>query len=372
MPPLNLYIASLAIGKPVQASLVRDGKPLTVSMIPQRRERAQPHQREYKQWGITGRNLSIWTAIEMKRKNKNGLLVTSIGNGGPAGQAKPPLQGGDIILKVNSLPINNMNDLTTVTKKMTGGKEEAVPLLVGFVRGGEDMMTVVRVGIVDLNDPGREPVKPWVPVATQVLTTDLAEQLKIEAQGGVRVTQVYDGSNGAKKFKVGDIILELDDKPIPASQPNDIEVFPTMVRAYRIGTTVTLTMMRGGQKLKFDYGLEKRPQQPREMPRYQDHDFDFTVRDVAYIDRMRARWTDRPTGLLVETVEEGGWAALGRLSPGDLLMTVDGKPVSTVAEIKKTMDQVKAQKKTSVIFKVRRGVHNLFLEIEPLWKQDAQ
>ena len=43
----------------------------------------------------------------------------------------------------------------------------------------------------------------------------------------------------------------------------------------------------------------------------------FTVRDVAYIDRMNARWKDRPTGLLVDMVEDGGWAALGRLAPAD-------------------------------------------------------
>lgn len=374
MPPLNLYIAELPIGKPVELTLERDGKTLVKSLTPQKRERAQPRQREYKQWAMTGRNLSIWTAIEMKRKDKNGVLVTSVGGGGPAGQAKPAMQTGDIILKVNDQPVRSMSDLTSITAALTKGKDEPVSALVSFARQGEEMMTVVRIGVSDLNDPGREVRKAWIPVDTQVLTRDLIEQLNLKATGGVRVTQVYDDdtTQTGGPLKVGDIILTLDGEPIPASEPHDVEVFPSLLRQYPIGTEVTLGVLRNGKTFEMKMKLPARPPQPREMPRYQDHDFDFTVRDVAYLDRMLARWKDQPTGLLVETVEDGGWAALGRLQPGDLLMEVDGQPVSSVTQIKDVMDKLKADKKSSVIFKVRRGVYNMFLEIEPLWKTDAQ
>jgi serine protease Do len=266
-----------------------------------------------------------------------------------------------------------MIDLTSATAKLTRGKTDPTPVLVSFARQGEQMLTVVDVGVSDLDDPGAEPVKAWIPVATQVLTTDLAEQLKIKAQGGLRVTQVYNGkTSGTLGLNVGDVILKLDGDPIPASQEHDVEVFPTLIRQYPIGTEVTLTVLRDGKSLDLKGGLTGRPPQPREMPRYQDHEFDFTVRDVAYLDRMHARWEDNPTGLLVESVEDGGWAALGRMGPGDLLMEVDGKAVGSVMEIKKIMERIKTEKKTAVIFKVRRGVHNEFLEIEPLWKQEGQ
>lgn len=375
LPPLNLFIASLPIGKPVQVAIVRDEKELTKTVMPVRREKVQTHQREFKQWGLTGRNLSTWTAIEMSRKDKSGVLVTSVGTGSPSGQAKPAIQENDIILKVNSEAVNNMDALTSLTQRLTKGQPAPVPALVSFARRGEELMTVVSVGIQDLNDPGREVQTSWVPVATQVLTRELAEQLKVPDRTGVRVTQVYDGEtyNGKSNFglKTGDLVVALDGEPIQASEQHDTEVFPALIRQYPIGTEVTLTVLRGGKELKLKGKLPSRPLQPREMQRYQDHDFDFSVRDVAYIDRMTYRWEDHPAGVLVDSVEDGGWAALGRMSVGDLMMDINGKPVKTVADAKQILEGVKQAKATSVIIKVRRGVHTMFLEMEPTWKQDG-
>lgn len=373
LPPINLFIASLPIGQPVQVSLIRDDKTsFSKTLTPIKREKVQTRQREFAQWGLTGRNLSIWTALEMKRPNKDGVLLTSIADGGPAGQAKPALQEGDVLLQLNGQPVRSMEALTSQTAQLTHGKSEAVPTLVTFARQGQELVTVVEVGIEDLNDPGKEVVKAWVPVATQVISREMAEQLKLGELTGVRVTQLYDGqTTGSFSLKVGDLIVGLDGEPIPASEPQDNEVFPTMVRQYAIGTSVTLSVLREGQPLQLSAKLPARPPQPREMPRYQDRDFDFTARDVAYIDRMNYRWEDQPAGVLIENVEEGGWAALGRLSAGDLLMEIDGQPVRNVNDLKAIMEKIKAAKKTSVIFKVRRGIHNLFIELEPLWKAEA-
>ena len=372
LPPVNLFVAQLPIGKPVKVTLEREGKTIEKTMTPTLRERVQTRQREFKKWDLTGRNLSVWTALALKRPNKDGVLVTSIGTGGPCGQAKPALQDNDVLLKVNARTIHDMDELTTATQDLTKGHKKPVPALVTFARRGEQLLTVVNVGIDELNDPGREVRKAWVPVATQVLTRELAEKLGIPDKTGVRVTQIYDGrTSEGFSLKVGDVITALDGEPIPASEQHDTEVFPTLIRQYPIGTAVTLGVLRAGKPLELKAALPPRPPQPREMPRYQDHDFDFTVRNVAYLDRMTYRWEDSPTGVLVESVEEGGWAALGRLGVGDLLMAVNNQPVHDITEMKKIMERVKKDKKPSVIFKVRRGINTLYLEIEPLWKTEG-
>jgi len=58
-----------------------------------------PKEEEVKSWGITVRNLSFLTAREMKRPSQDGVLVTSVRPGGPAGEAKPALNYGDVLVK---------------------------------------------------------------------------------------------------------------------------------------------------------------------------------------------------------------------------------------------------------------------------------
>ena len=69
--------------------------------------------------------------------------------------------------------------------------------------------------------------------------------------------------------------------------------------------------------------------------------------------------------MLLQKVENGGWASLGGLRGDDFVMSVNGKPTPTVADLKAMLDQVRKEKPRRVVFFVRRGIHTLFCEIEP-------
>ena len=69
------------------------------------------------------------------------------------------------------------------------------------------------------------------------------------------------------------------------------------------------------------------PRLPREMKKYEDPNFEFRVRDMAAADQSEKSWTEGQGGVLVEAVREGGWAALGHLADGDLLLEIDGTAV---------------------------------------------
>ena len=369
IPPLNLRLASLPIEEPVAVTVERAGDLLEYTLTPIVRERVIRDQHEFKQWGATGRDLSIWTALELKRSDKNGVLVTSVRPGGPCGQAKPAIEGGDILLEVAGEPVRNVDDLTSLTARLTEGQTDPVPTLVTFARQGQELMSVVEVGIQELNDPGAEVRKAWVPAAIQVITRELARQMDRDDLVGVRVTQVYedDDTTGSMGLKVGDLIVALDGEPIPASETHHLEVFEAMVRQYRIGSEAELTILRDGEEMNVNVKLPGRPPQPREMKRFEDHDFEFTVRDVAYLDRKMRQWEDAPPGVMVEQVKDGGWAALGRMSVGDLLVAIDGEPVRAVAEVRAAMERIASERPDSVVFQVHRGIHTTFLGVEPLW-----
>src|SRR5262249_52495358 len=94
-------VSTLPIGKPVEAVVQRKGKELPVKLVASERGEIFPQQQELKPWGLTARNLSPLVVREMKRNNLDGVLVTSVRPGGPAGNAKPALQPRDVLVEVN-------------------------------------------------------------------------------------------------------------------------------------------------------------------------------------------------------------------------------------------------------------------------------
>ncbi len=367
MPIFNQFVSRLPVGKPVEAVVQRGGKRETLSITPAVREDVLPKERELKPWGITARNLSRWMATELKLADRAGVQVTSVRAGGPGGEAKPALQPGDVITRMNEQPVSNLVSLLRVTEQATAGQEEPVPVLVAFRRQGAELVTRIRLGLREIEDPGLEVKKAWLPVAYQVITRDLAEAYKLGEAGGVRVTQVYKDSTAEKAgLKVGDLILKLDGEPLAAFQPEDHEVLSSAIRQYAVGSKVDLAVRRDGKDQVVTVELVRAPRLEREMKSYRDERFEFAVREVTFFDRVREEWDDE-SGLMVREVEPGGWAALARLSVGDLLQRVDGQPVGSIDELRAALDRTAAARPRAVVFTVRRGIHTAFLELEPDW-----
>jgi serine protease Do len=91
MPEFMKLTTTLPIGEEVTAVVLRDGQRHVLKLRAVERGEIFPKQQEFKPWGLTGRDLSFLAALEMKRPNTNGVLITSIRAGGPSGDAKPPL-----------------------------------------------------------------------------------------------------------------------------------------------------------------------------------------------------------------------------------------------------------------------------------------
>jgi hypothetical protein len=168
------------------------------------------------------------------------------------------------------------------------------------------------------------------PVSVQVLTHELAQRLGANGKTGVRVTRVMGGAASKAGLLVGDLITAIDGNPIEATQPSDADLFATMIRQYKIGSTATLTVLRDGRETRVPVTLDAAPRLPREMKKYEDPNFEFRVRDIAAADRLSSRLPADVPGVLVDAVREGGWAALGHLADGDLLLTINGESVADV------------------------------------------
>jgi S1-C subfamily serine protease len=209
-----------------------------------------------------------------------------------------------------------------------------------------------------------------VPVNVQVVTRDLADKLGLAGAGGVRVTRVL-APPGQPGLQVGDIITAIDGTEVQASQTSDADLFATMIRQYRIGSTVELIVRRGSEQRKLAVTLGASPRLPREMKKYEDRDFEFRVRDIAAADRTAAGLPETQPGVLVEAVREGGWAALGHLADGDVILAIDGAAVADVAAVQQKMERVAREKPSALVLTVRRGIRTFFVEMQTGWPAGA-
>jgi serine protease Do len=370
VPLFNQMAAALPVGRPARLLLLRDGKQLTVEVVPVEREKAQPRQREMRDWGMTVRDISLLMARELHRDSRDGVYVATVASGGPADDARPPLRGGDIIVAVAGEPVRSVAELVRSTERLLEGKEGRVPALVEFERKTERYLTVVRVGQDPLRDPGLEAAKAWLPAGTQVLTADVAQALGIPGVKGFRVTEVLKGRSAEKAgLRVGDIITALDGEAIEASQPQDQEVLAALVRRKPIGSVVELSILRDGKPEKLPVELEPSPKLAREMKRYRSEDLEFTARNITFGDRPRTpSGEEKPVeGVVVESVSEGGWAAVARLAVGDIITGVNGVPVPDVDRLRESLEKARESRASSVVFLVRRGIRQLFVEVQPVW-----
>jgi S1-C subfamily serine protease len=289
--------------------------------------------------------------------------------GGPSSSAKPNLIPGDVITELNGKPVRNMADMIRLSEEITRGKTEPVATLVSFERDLADLLTVVKIGPEAEENRPLQAWKPWVGVSTQVLTRELSEALELpRTTRGIRIAQVYPDTPAKKGgLLAGDLLFRMDGQIINAYRTEDVEIFGNMIKEYKTDSVVRMTGLRGGAPLDQNITLEKRPDPPNELPEYKEETFEFTVRELSFGDRVSIRLKNDHPGLIIHNIEPAGWASLAGLRQGDLLLMINGADQSKVKTFEKKMNELIENKAERIIFFVRRGIHTLFLELEPDW-----
>jgi serine protease Do len=380
LPQFNLLVMSVPVGKKVDLELARAGDPIQVTVTTAERERARGIPVELLNWGIVARNLTRMMALEHRRPDTKGVFVESLRPGGPAAEAKPAFESNDVLVELEDRPIDN---ITTLRKhgeeirklriekgQIAKESNEPVPMAVAFERGGQRMMTVVHVGPEREAEHPATARKPWLAIDTQVLTRDLATALGMADKTGVIVTRLYPGRAGEKAgLKRGDIILAVDGTPVDASQPEHSQLFETMISRHSADSTVELQVIRGGKEHKLTAMLEVPPLAPSRMKRWKCPVCEFTVRNLAFEDRVAKQLEKDVVGVLVVSVQRAGWASLAGLQTDDIILSVDGQPTEDVKNMEAIMKKVAAQKEKHTVIFVRRGPHTRFLEFEPKWEE---
>jgi serine protease Do len=362
VPIVNQAIAALRPGRAATIEFVRNGAVHKVTVTPRERSAARGEPWELAAWGIVVANLTATSARDLGRASVDGVRLLSVRAGGAAQQAKPPLAPDDVIAAIDGAPVASAEDLQKKTAAaLVNG---AASLLVSIDRRSEHRLSVVELRTPHTDDPPLEARKAWLAIGFQVLTPPLAEHLRVSGRTGVRVTRVIDST---LPLRVGDLIVAVDGTSVRAREPGDEEAFNSMLRQYRPGASVPLTILRDGAEQSVTVPVRTAWPRESEMRRYDDAEFGLRVREMSERDMDEPRLKDAPRGVIVDAVEPGGWAALAQLATGDVVLEIDRQAVPSVDAAAARLKAARQARAKDIVLRVRRGTRTLFVEIEPAW-----
>lgn len=366
IPTLYRRVAETPVGKVVELAFRRGGSLQTARVSIGEDEAVRGAEHEFRTLGLTGRNISRTLALWIHLKDRDGVFVSGVQAGGSAGQAKPPLQEGDVIRSLDGKPVRSVQDLQAWCE--AGDADKKRTALVGVDRFGAGWLSVMTVAPRQEESRGAQVAKAWLGCASQVLTRPLAEALGSPDLKGVRVTQVYAETPAEQAgLQVGDVITHVGDQAVNAFHDGHAEVFGEMIRRRKIGDQVVLKGLRQGQGFEAQATLAPSPTEPKDAARLRDTDFEFVARDITFSDRVRSRWGKDLKGCVADGVEPSGWAGFAGLRDGDLLLRIADRPVEGVEGLKGILSDLKRDKPSRVVVQIRRGIHTGYLSIEPEW-----
>lgn len=185
--------------------------------------------------------------------------------------------------------------------------------------------------------------RAWMGILPAELTPELAEGFGIHDVRGILVQNVVENTPAEKGgLKRNDVILEYDGQTV-----NDVTKFRLKVADTQVGRRVPVIVLRDGKKMTLYVTLSDRPDQgvAQNAPAPEKSETEsiagLKVRDLTSEDRSD---TERPSGVVVTSVDEGSAADDAEIQVNDVIEEVGGKPVSSATEFARMLRDAKNKK----------------------------
>lgn len=208
--------------------------------------------------------------------------------------------------------------------------------------------------------------KAWLGVTLQPVEPKLAEYLGLAAPTGVMVTSVWGGSPAEKAgLRPEDIIVRFDGRDINCPDDAALLGFIQLVQGSGVGNEVKVELRRDGRLRTKPVRLGTAPKTSVRADEYRSEAFGLAAQDLT-VDIIQSRgWPADMRGALVTDIETAGWAQVGGLQRGDLILAVDDGEVRDVQDLKRLLVEAETAEVAELVLFVLRDPDTLFVVLTP-------
>jgi serine protease Do len=201
-------------------------------------------------------------------------------------------------------------------------------------------------------------------VKAQTITPTLAMGLGLSRDWGVVLGDVYPRGPAAEAgLRIGDIVLTLDGKTLENGRQFDVNVYQRS-----IGTTVSLEVLRGSDRLTFQVPVFERPDDvsrfsllvtPEEnlIPQLGILGLDLSPQVAALLPGLRSQ-----AGVVVAARSPDATYGAAALAPGDVIRSLNGQPISSLEQFRSVVGALQVGQ--PVVLQVERRGQLQFMAFE--------
>lgn len=234
--------------------------------------------------------------------------------------------------------------------------------------------SIVKPVVSQLKDKGKI-IRGWLGVKVQQVNEDIASIMGIQDSKGALVASVVKGSPADKAgVKIGDIIVKFDNQEVLS-----MNKLPRMVAETPLNKKVNIEVFRDNKYLTLSTLIEKPSNDDPFSEDQEDESEDssgddkdkqskgilgITVKSLTPEIRRMYGLSDSDKGVVVISVDRGSVASFVGMKPGDLIITVNNKPINSSNEFNKALEKLKSDGKGKAMMLVSRKGNTSYITIE--------
>ena len=248
-------------------------------------------------------------------------------------------------------PGNSGGALVNLDGKLIGintaifSREGGGSIGIGFAIPANMVATLIAAA-----ESGGGVVRPWIGVAGQPVSAEIARIFGLQRPGGVLVDALYPGGPAEQAGVMrGDVIIAVNERDII-----DPQGLRFRLATLSVGTNATLLINRSGTELRLPVPLIAAPEKPEAQRTLVRSGSPLAGATVANLSpalaeelAMEAAWS----GVVITDTEAGSTARRMRFRIGDIILEVNGVAIDQVATLLQTLDSGKGRWQ----FTIKRG-----------------
>jgi len=220
---------------------------------------------------------------------------------------------------------------------------EVVGINTAIVASGQGIGFAIPINmakdiVAQLKSSG-EVTRGWLGVGIQDLSTELKQYYGVESEGGVLITQVFEGDPAAKGGIIpNDIIVEINGKTVTSARE-----LSSIIANTEIGQKTTIKLLRNGKRKTVQVELAKRNDDKmiaKGPGEESNDDIGIQLMDLSDENAGRFGFEADEKGVLVIGIKPGGKAESAGIRRGDLVKEVNHERVFSVREYTKQVKKI--------------------------------